>query len=97
MIKSKNYRNKYHENGIIPQKSTNFVAKLKIMGANSSYKVMYDIIEQSKDGTIFIPDDLYGTPDAVRNKLCIFSSAMISILQLILIPFKTLLHQLFGQ
>lgn len=39
------------------------------MNANSSYKVMYDIVEQTKDGTIFIPDDFgtYGTPDAVRS------------------------------
>ena len=39
------------------QKSCNFVAKYKTMGANSSYKAMYDIVEQAKDGTIFIPDD----------------------------------------
>ena len=41
------------------------------MGANSSYKVMSDIIEQAKEGTIFIPDDFTtcGTPDAVRSGL----------------------------
>ena len=42
-----------------------------IMGANSSYKAMYDIVEQAKNGTIFIPDDFTtcGTPDAVRSGL----------------------------
>ena len=41
------------------------------MGANSSYKAMYDIVEQAKEGTIFIPDDFTtcGTPDAVRSGL----------------------------
>ena len=41
------------------------------MGANSTYKVMHDIVEQSKEGTIFIPDDFTtcGTPDAVRSGL----------------------------
>lgn len=41
------------------------------MGANSSYKAMYDIVEHAKEGTIFIPDDFttYGTPDAVRSGL----------------------------
>lgn len=41
------------------------------MGANSSYKAMYDIVEHAKDGTIFIPDDFTtcGTPDAVRSGL----------------------------
>jgi len=55
----------------MPQKKSNFVAKVKAMGANSSYKAMYDIVEQAKDGTIFIPDDFvtYGTPDAVRSGL----------------------------
>ncbi len=34
------------------------------MGANSSYKAMYDIVEHAKEGTIFIPDDFTtcGTP-----------------------------------
>lgn len=47
------------------------MAKYKAMGANSSYKAMYDIVEQAKDGTIFIPDDftMCGTPDAVRSGL----------------------------
>lgn len=55
----------------MPQKKSNFVAKHKAMGANSSYKAMYDIVEQAKDGTIFIPDDftMCGTPDAVRSGL----------------------------
>ncbi len=41
------------------------------MGANSSYKAMYDIVKQAEDGTIFIPDDFStcGTPDAVRSGL----------------------------
>ena len=41
------------------------------MGANSSYKAMYDIVEQAKEGAIFIPDDftMCGTPDAVRSGL----------------------------
>lgn len=41
------------------------------MGANSSYKAMYDIVEQAREGTIFIPDDftMCGTPDAVRSGL----------------------------
>lgn len=41
------------------------------MGANSTYKVMLDIVEQAKAGTIFIPDDFTtcGTPDAVRSGL----------------------------
>ncbi len=41
------------------------------MGVNSSYKAMYDIVEQATDGTIFIPDDFTacGTPDAVRSGL----------------------------
>ena len=41
------------------------------MGANSSYRAMYDIVEQAKEGTIFIPDDFTtcGTPDAVRSGL----------------------------
>ena len=41
------------------------------MGANSSYKAMHDIVEQAKDGSIFIPDDFvtHGTPDAVRSGL----------------------------
>lgn len=55
----------------MPQKSINFVAKYKIMGANSSYKAMNDIVEKSKAGTILIPDDFVscGTPDAVRSGL----------------------------
>lgn len=53
------------------QKNSNFVAKNAIMGANSSYKAMYDIVEHAKEGTIFIPDDFTtcGTPDAVRSGL----------------------------
>ncbi len=45
--------------------------KHAIMGANSSYKAMYDIVEHAKEGTIFIPDDFTtcGTPDAVRSGL----------------------------
>lgn len=41
------------------------------MGANSSYKAMYDIVAHAKEGTIFIPDDFTtcGTPDAVRSAL----------------------------
>ncbi len=41
------------------------------MGVNSSYKAMYDIVEQATDGTIFIPDDFTacGTPDAIRSGL----------------------------
>lgn len=41
------------------------------MGANSSYKAMYDIVTRATDGTIFIPDDFTtcGTPDAVRSGL----------------------------
>lgn len=41
------------------------------MGANSSYKAMYDIVKHAKEGTIFIPDDftMCGTPDAVRSGL----------------------------
>lgn len=41
------------------------------MGASSSYKAMYDIVEHAKEGTIFIPDDFTtcGTPDAVRSGL----------------------------
>ena len=47
------------------------MAKYKAMSANSSYKIMSDIVEQAKDGTIFIPDEFvtYGTPDAVRSGL----------------------------
>lgn len=47
------------------------MAKNAIMGANSSYKAMYDIVEHAKEGTIFIPDDFTtcGTPDAVRSGL----------------------------
>ena len=45
--------------------------KIAIMGANSSYRAMYDIVEQAKEGTIFIPDDFTtcGTTDAVRSGL----------------------------
>jgi hypothetical protein len=48
-----------------------FCGKIAIMGANSSYKAMYDIVEHAKEGTIFIPDDFTtcGTPDAVRSGL----------------------------
>ena len=55
----------------MPQKNHNFVAKFKIMSANSSYKAMCYIVKQAKGGTIFTPDDFvtYGTPDAVRSGL----------------------------
>lgn len=48
-----------------------FCGKIAIMGANSSYKAMHDIVEHAKEGTIFIPDDFTtcGTPDAVRSGL----------------------------
>lgn len=41
------------------------------MSKNSSYRAMYDTLEQAKGGTIFTPDDfvIYGTPDAVRSGL----------------------------
>ena len=41
------------------------------MGANSSYKAMYDIVQQANEGKIFIPDDFVtcGTPYAVRSGL----------------------------
>lgn len=47
------------------------MANYRFMSANSSYKAMYDIVEQAKDGTIIIPDDfaMCGTPDAVRSGL----------------------------
>ena len=55
----------------MPQKKCNFVAKFRFMGANSSYKAMYDFVEKANDGTIFIPDDfvIFGTPDAIRSGL----------------------------
>ncbi len=55
----------------MPQKNHNFVAKFKIMSANSSYKAMCDMVKQAKGGIIFTPDDFvtYGTPDAVRSGL----------------------------
>lgn len=28
------------------------------MGTNSSYRAMFDIVEQAKEGTILTPDDL---------------------------------------
>lgn len=45
------------------------------MIGNSYHKAIHDIVEQAKEGTIFIPDDFatYGTPDAVRaglSRLC---------------------------
>ncbi len=45
--------------------------KFGFMSANSSYKAMYDIVEQAGGGTIFFPNDFvtYGTPDAVRSGL----------------------------
>lgn len=48
-----------------------FCGKIQTMGANSSYKAMYDMVEQAMYGTIFIPDDFVtqGTPDAVRSGL----------------------------
>lgn len=63
--------NKFYKNDGMPQKKSNFVAKYRFMGANSSYKAMYDIVEQAKGGTIIIPDDFTtcGTPDAVRSGL----------------------------
>lgn len=62
---------KFHNHYVLPQKSCNFVAKFRIMGANSSYKAMYDIVEQAKEGTILTPDDFTtcGTPDAIRSGL----------------------------
>ena len=41
------------------------------MSANSSYRAMYNFVEQAKNSTILIPDDFvtYGTPDAVRSGL----------------------------
>ncbi len=55
----------------IATKDEYFYGKIQTMGANSSYKAMYDMGEQAKDGTIFIPDDFvtHGTPDAVRSGL----------------------------
>lgn len=55
----------------MPQKNSNFVAKFRFMGANSSFQSMHDIVEQATEGTIFIPDDFTtcGTPDAVRSGL----------------------------
>lgn len=43
----------------------------RLMSANSSYKAMYDIVKQAKDGKIIIPDDFTtcGTPDAIRSGL----------------------------
>ena len=35
------------------------MAKLKLMGANSSYKAMYDIAEQANNGIIFIRDEQF--------------------------------------
>lgn len=63
--------NKFRNYYILPQKNSNFVAKYKTMGINSSYKAMHDIVKQAKEGTIFIPDDFTtcGTPDAVRSGL----------------------------
>lgn len=56
---------------ILPQKNSIFVAKCRVMSANSSYKAMCEIVLQAKDGAIFIPDDFVacGTPDAVRSGL----------------------------
>lgn len=56
---------------ILPQKNSNFVAKFRFMSTISSYKAMYNIVEQAKGGTIIIPDDfvMCGTPDAVRSGL----------------------------
>jgi len=55
----------------IATKKKYFCGKIQTMGANSSYKAMYDMVEQAMDGTIFIPDDFVtqGTPDAVRSGL----------------------------
>jgi len=36
------------------------VAKYIIGGAHSSYKAMYDIVEQAKEGTILTPDEQNG-------------------------------------
>lgn len=46
------------------------MAKIRFMSANSSYKAMYDIVEQAK-GTIIIPNDFTtcGTPYAIRSGL----------------------------
>ena len=51
------------------------MTKLQVMIANSYHKAIHDIVEQAKEGTIFIPDDFAtcGTPDAVRaglSRLC---------------------------
>lgn len=63
--------NKFHKNGRMPQKKVILWQNNRFMSANSSYKAMYDIVKQAKDGTIIIPDDFttYGTPDAVRSGL----------------------------
>ena len=51
----------------IPQKDTNFVAKYKTMGANSSYKAMHDIVEQTKEGTIPILRQLLDITERGRS------------------------------
>lgn len=63
--------NRFRSHYSLPQKNSNFVAKIRFMGANSSFQSMYDIVGQAKEGTIFIPDDFAtcGTPDAVRSGL----------------------------
>lgn len=70
-IKSRIGENKFYRYDEMPQKRSIFVAKYRVMSANSSYKAMYNIVEQAKDGTIIIPDDFTtcGTPDAVRSGL----------------------------
>ncbi|WP_278598584.1 DUF6088 family protein [Butyricimonas virosa] len=64
-------KNIFDKDDSLPQKNSNFVAKFRFMSTNSSYKAMYDIVEQAKDGTIIIPDDFVtcGTPDAIRSGL----------------------------
>lgn len=63
------------------------MANYRVMAIISSYKAMHDIVEQSKGGTIYIPDDFTtcGTPDAIRSglsrlcrngKLCRFSKGI---------------------
>ena len=52
--KTRNTVDYFYESKEMPQKKCNFVAKIRTMGANSSYKAMYNIVEQAKDGTIFM-------------------------------------------
>ena len=65
------YERKEPQRQYFATKKTYFCGKIDGMGANSSYRMMYDMVGQAKDGTIFIPDDFAtcGTPDAVRSGL----------------------------